>query len=49
MPIALETNTPTELVKLDLLNNWTGHDELPFEPIAERVLEMEAESPNGIE
>ncbi len=49
MATALETTTPTELVKLDLLNNWTGRDELPFEPIAERVLEIEAEGPNGIE
>ena len=38
-----------ETVKLDLTNNWTGVDELPFEPIAERVLEMEAEGPNGPE
>lgn len=49
MAEALETTTPTELVKLDLTNNWTGRDELPFEPIAERVLEMEAEGPNGVE
>lgn len=49
MPEALETTTPTELVKLDLTNNWTGRDELPFEPIAERVLEMEADGPNGTE
>ena len=49
MATALETTTPTELVKLDLLNNWTGRDELPFEPIAERVLEMEADGPNGVE
>lgn len=49
MPQALETNTPTELVKLDLTNNWTGCDELPFEPIAERILEMEADGPNGPE
>ena len=49
MSIALETTTPTEMVKLDLTNNWTGLDELPFEPIAERVLEMEADGPNGPE
>lgn len=49
MSIALETTTPTEMVKLDLTNNWTGQDELPFEPIAERVLEMEADGPNGPE
>lgn len=49
MPEALETTTPTEIVKLDLTNNWTGQDELPFEPIAERILEMEAEGPNGTE
>ena len=30
-------------IKLDITNNWTGMDELPFEPVAERVLEMEAE------
>ncbi len=47
MPTALETTTPTEMVKLDLTNNWTGLDELPFEPIAERVLEMEVDDPNG--
>ena len=49
MATAMETTTPTEMVRLDLLNNWTGLDELPFEPIAERVLEMEAESANGLE
>ena len=49
MPIPLETTTPTEMVKLDLTNNWTGREELPFEPIAERVLEMEADGPNGVE
>ena len=49
MAEALETTTPTEMVKLDLLNNWTGRDELPFEPIAERILEMEAETPHGPE
>ena len=49
MSTALETTTPTELVKLDLTNNWTGLDALPFEPIAERILEMEADGPNGLE
>jgi hypothetical protein len=30
-------------IKLDLINNWTGLDELPFELAAERVLEIESE------
>lgn len=30
-------------IRLDITNNWTGHDELPFEPIAERTLEIAAE------
>lgn len=34
-------------IRLDITNNWTGVDELPFEPIAERVLEMEAEGEIG--
>ena len=38
-----------ESIKLDITNNWTGMNELPFEAIAERVLEIEAEGPNGIE
>jgi hypothetical protein len=33
-------------IKLDQTNNWTGLDELPFDPIAERLLQMEAEE-NG--
>ena len=37
------------MIKLDLTNNWTGVDELPFDPIAERVLEIEADGPNGRE
>ncbi len=37
------------MIKLDLTNNWTGVDELPFDPIAERVLEIEAAGPNGHE
>ena len=36
-------------VKLDQINNWTGVDELPFDPMAERVLEIEAEGSNGNE
>ncbi len=36
-----------ETVKLDITNNWTGHDELPFELVAERVLEIEAHDENG--
>ena len=42
-------NGPYETVKLDQINNWTGHAELPFDPIAERILEMEAHGPNGPE
>ena len=38
-----------ESVKLAITNNWTGLNELPFEDIAERVLEIEAEGPNGVE
>ncbi len=37
------------MVKLDQINNWTGVNELPFDPMAERVLEMEADAPNGPE
>ena len=36
-------------IKLDLTNNWTGVNELPFDPMAERVLEIEADGPNGHE
>ena len=36
-----------ETVKLDITNNWTGRNELPFEQIAERVLEIEAPGENG--
>lgn len=32
-----------EIVKPDAASNWTGLDELPFEPIAERVLELHLE------
>ena len=33
-------------IMLDITNNWTGREELPFEPMAERVLEIAAEE-NG--
>lgn len=35
------------LIKLDQINNWTGVNELPFDPIAERVLEIAAEDEQG--
>ncbi len=35
------------MVKLDITNNWTGVNELPFELIAERELEIEAEGEKG--
>ena len=35
------------LVKLDQINNWTGVNELPFDPIAERVLEIAAHDEQG--
>lgn len=34
-------------VKIDQINNWTGVDELPFDPIAERVLEIAAHDEQG--
>ena len=34
-------------VRLDITNNWTGRDELPFELVAERELEIEAEGERG--
>ena len=37
------------MIKLDQTNNWTGVNELPFDPIAERLLEIEADGPNGHE
>lgn len=37
------------MVKVDQINNWTGANELPFDPIAERMLEIEADGPNGQE
>ena len=44
---ATDVQSGTEMIKLDLLNNWTGRDELPFELMAERVLEMESEGQVG--
>ena len=38
-----------ESVRLSLTNNWTGVDELPFELIGERVMEIEADGPGGKE
>lgn len=35
------------MAKLDITNNWTGVQELPFELIAERQLEIEAEGQKG--
>ena len=35
------------MVRLDITNNWTGVNELPFELIAERALEIEAEGEKG--
>ncbi len=35
------------LVKLDQINNWTGVNELPFDPIAERLLEIAAHDEQG--
>ena len=37
-----------ETVKLDQINNWTGEKELPFDPIAERALDIEAHDEGGI-
>ena len=34
-------------VKLDQINNWTGVNELPFDPIAERILEIAAHDEQG--
>jgi len=36
-----------ETVRLDITNNWTGQDELPFEQVAERVLQIEAHNEAG--
>ncbi len=38
----------TPIVKLDITNNWTGVNELPFEVVAERELEIEAEGEKGL-
>ena len=48
MSIATET-APASVssIKLDLINNWTGVEELPFELVAERVLEIESEGQKG--
>ena len=35
------------MVKVDQINNWTGTNELPFDPIAERVLEIAAHDEGG--
>lgn len=35
------------MAKLDQINNWTGVAELPFDPIAERLLEIEAHNEQG--
>ena len=35
------------MVKLDITNNWTGAESLPFEVVAERELEIEAEGEKG--
>jgi hypothetical protein len=45
--VAEETAPQIESIKLDITNNWTGRDELPFEPIAERTLAIEAEGEAG--
>ncbi len=37
-----------ETVKLDITNNWTGRNELPFELMAERLLEIEAQDERGL-
>lgn len=34
-------------VTLDQINNWTGQKELPFDPIAERLLDIEAHDEAG--
>ena len=36
-----------ESVTLDQINNWTGQKELPFDPIAERLLTIEAHDEQG--
>ena len=42
--MSTSTDAPQiEMLKPDAAANWTGLDELPFEPIAERVLELHLE------
>jgi hypothetical protein len=36
-------------IQLDQINNWTGINELPFDPIAERVLDIAAQDDQGVE
>ena len=45
MSVAMEQEI--EQVKLDITNNWTGLNQLPFELIAQRELEIEAEGEKG--
>lgn len=45
MSTAADLNVRT--VKVDVINNWTGANELPFDPIAERVLEIAAHDELG--
>ena len=35
------------MAKLDQINNWTAQEELPFDPVAERLLEIEAHDEQG--
>ena len=37
-----------QTVTLDITNNWTGQNTLPFELMAERLLEIEAHDEHGI-
>ena len=41
----VQSDVPT--VQINGLTNWTGLTEIPFEVMAERVLEMEAEGQHG--
>lgn len=45
----LASQNAVSMMKLDITNNWTGRDELPFELVGERMLEIEALGPNGME
>ena len=38
-----EVHGTVEMVRLDAAANWTGMDEVPFEVIAERFLDLEHE------